>query len=285
MGKFLAILAVVGTVVGIAACWFAGPFLIAPAPATIGAPPSDLPAETVSCKTDDSRPVKGWFVSGLPGRAAVILLHRLGANRRAMLGRAGFLHKAGYSILMLDFHGHGETPGNFMTFGYLEAEDASAGVRYLKHRLPNDKIGVLGVSLGGAAALLGSTSSTVDALVPEAIFTDLAEAVENRLVNYLGSWGRYLSPVLLWQVEPRQGFNPEDLAPIDRIGAIKAPLLLIAGSKDKRVTLGQSRRLYERAPNPKTFWVLEGARHQNFHLYARQDYERRLLKFFGQHLR
>ena len=62
-----------------------------------------------------------------------------------------------------------------------------AAVGYLKLRLPNSKIGVLSVSLVGAATLLGSTHKSVDALVLEAVFTTLAEAVENRLMNYWGS--------------------------------------------------------------------------------------------------
>ena len=285
MRKGVVIFGFVAGVVGLAACWLAGSYLIAPTPSTVGAPPLELRAETVSWVTSDGRPIKGWFVPGLPGRGAIILLHQLRANRHAMLGRAKFLHRAGYSVLMFDFQSHGETPGETQTFGFLEARDAVAAVGSLKRRLPDSKIGLLGVSLGGAAALLGSAQKLADALVLEAVFTTLAEAVENRLVNYLGPWGRYLAPFLLWQVEPRLGVDPANLAPIERIGSIKAPLLLIVGSEDKRVTLGQSRRLYERASHSKSLWVLEGARHQNFHLYAGHNYERRILKFFRQYLR
>ena len=186
---------------------------------------------------------------------------------------------------MFDFQGHGETPGRSMTFGFLEARDAEAAVRYLKRRLPGERIGVLGTSLGGAAALLGTTSASVDALVLEAVYTTFVEAVENRLVLRFGASGRYLSPLLLWQVRLRLALDPAVLSPIDRIGAVRAPLLLIAGSEDRRVTIAQSRRLYASAPNPKSLWVIDGARHSNFHLYAGRDYERNVLAFFSQHLR
>jgi fermentation-respiration switch protein FrsA (DUF1100 family) len=172
-----------------------------------------------------------------------------------------------------------------MTFGFLEAQDAGEAVHYLKRRLTGGRIGVLGTSLGGAAALLGSTAASVDALVLEAVYTTLAEAVENRLEIRLGPAGRYLAHLLLWQVKPRLGIDPSVLSPIDRIGAAKAPLMLIAGSEDRRTTIAQSRRLYARAPDPKSLWVIKGARHRNLHRIAGSEYERRVLAFFGKHLR
>ena len=285
MRRVFCLLGILGLAAAVAACWFAGSYLIATHPASVGALPSDLPVEPVSLHTSDGRQVNGWFVPGQTGQGAVVLLHHIRGSRRSMVGRARFLHRAGYAILLIDLQGHGETPGVAMTFGFLEALDAEASVRYLKSRLPGEKIGVLGVSLGGAAALLGETTAMVDAVALEMVYTTLAEATENRLVFYLGAIGRYLSPLLLWQIGPRLGFDPDDLAPIDRIGSVKAPLLLIAGSEDKRVTIEQSRRLFSRAPDSKSLWVIAGAGHQNLHRFAGQAYERRLLGFFNRTLR
>jgi alpha-beta hydrolase superfamily lysophospholipase len=285
MRKGLIILGLSGLLAGFAACWFAGSFLIAPSAAAIGAPPPDLKAESVSWQTSDGRRVNGWFVSGLKGQGAVVLLHRLRGDRRSMLSRTRFFNRAGYAVLLFDFQAHGESAGDFKTFGHLESRDANAAVRYLKRRLPDEKIGALGVSLGGAAALLGTAASSVDALVLEAVFTNLVEAVENRLVYHVAAPARYLSVLLLWQVNLRLGFDPAILSPLDHIGSAKAPLLLIAGDADRKVTIEQSRRLFERAPNPKSLWVIKGARHRNFHRYAGREYERRVLAFFRQHLR
>jgi alpha-beta hydrolase superfamily lysophospholipase len=285
MRKGIIVLGLIGLFAGLTACWFAGSFLVAPSLSSVGTPPPDLPAEAVSWKTSDGRRIKGWFVDGKKGQGAVVLLHRLRGNRRSMLGRARFLHRAGYAVLLYDFQAHGESPGDFMTFGHLESKDAESAVRYIKRRLPGEKIGAMGVSLGGAAALLGRTASSVDALVLEAVFTNLVEAVENRLAYHMAAPARYLSPLLLWQVEPRLGIDPKDLSPIDRIGSANAPILMIAGGDDRRATLEQSRRLFARAPRPKTLWVIEGAGHENFHRLAGSEYERRVLAFFQQYLR
>ena len=84
----------------------------------------------------------------------MLLLHGIHADRRAMLGRARFLHYFGYSVLLIDLHAHGESAGEAITFGVAEADDARAALCYLRERLPQEPVALLGASLGGAALLL-----------------------------------------------------------------------------------------------------------------------------------
>jgi alpha/beta superfamily hydrolase len=51
-------------------------------------------------------------------------MHGVRANRLSMVERARFLSYAGYSVLLFDFQGHGESTGQHITFGYLESKDA-----------------------------------------------------------------------------------------------------------------------------------------------------------------
>src|SRR4029453_18026727 len=99
----------------------------------------------------------GWFVPGHHG--AVVLMHGLHASRRSQLSRARLLHDAGYSVLLFDFQAHGESPGNYITFGYLESRDARAAVDYVRRRLPEQKVAVIGQSMGGALLSLRSQRS------------------------------------------------------------------------------------------------------------------------------
>ena len=61
-------------------------------------------------------------------------------------------------------------------------------------------------------------------------------------------------------------------------------IFLIVRSEDRRISVAQSRALYVQAPNPKSLWVVEGARHGNLHQFAMADYERRILDFFRPYL-
>jgi len=202
-----------------------------------------------------------------------------------MVERAGFLHRAGYSLLLFDAQAHGESPGKHISFGHLESLDSRAAVAFLRSQLPAVRIGYLGVSQGGAAALLGPAPLPVQALILEAVYPTLREAVVDRIGIRLGTFGRFLAPLLLMQVQPRLGVDPDSIAPIEGIRHISAPLLLIAGDQDRHTLLVESQRLFDAAPEPKVLWVLPGAAHVNFHRFNPAEYEHRVLEFLARTLR
>ncbi len=142
----------------------AGSVLSSPASKSIGYLPHDLSGQSVEFRSESGSLLHGWLLSGQKGRGIVILMHGVRANRQTMLGRARFLSRAGYSVLLFDFQAHGESPGQHITFGHLESRDAQAAVRLVHERFPNEKVGVIGVSMGGAAALIATPPLNVDAL-------------------------------------------------------------------------------------------------------------------------
>src|SRR5258705_6193195 len=98
-----------------------------------------------------------------------------------MVRRAVMLKEAGIAALLIDFQAHGESTGARITFGQLEGMDAHAAVAWLHRRLPAERIGAVGSSLGGAAALLGPGPLAVDALVIESTYADTESAIANRV--------------------------------------------------------------------------------------------------------
>jgi len=261
-----------------------GRTLVAPVPMRIGPIPTDLSGKNVEFPNASGGSNHGWFIPGIPGKGGIILMHRIRSNRLEMLDRARFLRNAGYSVLLFDFQAHGDSPGNKITFGYLESKDAQAALDYIRSQLPSEPIGAIGVSLGGAAALLTESPLLVNALILEAVYPTIEEALENRIAIRLGSLAPALAPLLVWQISLQLGVRPEQLRPIDHIRKVQTPILIIAGTDDQHTTLLQSRRLFETALEPKEFWPIAGARHVNFHQYAGPDYERRVLEFFRRYL-
>jgi uncharacterized protein len=164
----------------VAAVIAVGLSLSAPKPATVGAPPSDLAAEDVTIPSASGATLSGWFVKGQPGSGVVVLMHGMWGSRIGMVRRAQLLNAAGFSVLLFDFQAHGESPGRHITFGLLESLDARAAVAYVRQRLPGERVGAIGDSGGGAAALLGPTPLAVDALVLEGVYADIGAAIANR---------------------------------------------------------------------------------------------------------
>ena len=267
-----------------------GLLLSRPAAGDIGAPPADLAAESVAMISGSGATFRGWFLAGQPGGGAVVLMHGVRANRLSMVQRARVLHQSGFSVLLFDFQAHGESSGKRITFGHLEALDAAAAVAFAKERLPNEKIGTIGTSLGGAAALLGPTPLPVDALVLEAVYPDIGAATENRIRSVLGApIGALVAPPLTHVFEllmpPILGIAPAELRPIDHIADVVAPLLIVSGTRDSRTTAHEAIAMFDRAREPKSLWLVEGAGHVDLERYAPEAYRAHVLAFLAGTLR
>jgi predicted alpha/beta-fold hydrolase len=111
--------------------------------------PAGFEGTEVSFASESGAVLRGNLLKGTPGRGVVILMHGVRGHRGEMAGHAEFLHKAGYSVLLFDFQAHGESSGSRITSGYLESMDARAAVDFVRREFPGEKVGVLGVSLGG----------------------------------------------------------------------------------------------------------------------------------------
>ena len=283
--RWALVLLAAATVMGTVAVYHMGTLLSAPAPSEVGKPPADLPVEAVRFDSPSGSRLSGWFIRGRQGGGSVLLLHGIRANRLQMLDRARFLHEGGYSVLLFDFQAEGESPGEALTFGYLEAIDARAAFDFLRAKVPGERAGVIGLSLGGASAVLAEKPLEADAMVLEAVYGDLETAVANRMALTLGDVGRYFTPFLTAQVRPRLGFWPSALQPAKRIAEVRAPVLIIAGGKDQHATMDETKAIFANANEPKELWVIKPAGHEDFYDMVPKEYERRVLQFLGRTLR
>jgi len=271
-------------VVKIAGAYLVGTWLTAPAPSFVGTPPADLGAEAVIIEGATGRQLAGWWMANARSCGVAVLMHPVRGNRRSMVSRARTLKTAGYSVLLFDFQAHGESDGERITFGFLESEDARTAAAFARARAPGLPLAAIGLSLGGIAATVAEPPVDADAFVLEAVAPGLKEATINRLRRWTGPFAPAVAAALLVQVRPRLGFSPDRIRPIDRIGVIDAPVLIVAGAEDQRTTLADSRALYDAARKPKDLWVVDGARHRDFGRLDPKKYARRVGGFLSAHL-
>ena len=269
---------------GLLGLYSIGSILTAPQLHTVGAPPDDISVRHVSIVAAGGKQIFGWFVAGNPEKGGILLLHGVRSDRREMIGRARFLNEAGYSVLLIDMQGHGESAGKNITFGFRESFGVHSSLAYLKKHIGKHKVGVLGVSLGGAASLLGESPLEADAVILEAVYSSIVQAVINRLSVRVGSLGKCLAPLLIWQIEPRLGISLGELSPVNAIHKLSSPVLFIAGTDDQHTLPDEALKLYEQANKPKELWYIAGASHVNFHKFAKKEYEMRVLEFFKMYL-
>lgn len=285
----VALLAIAGAFVLCVSVIGVGLYLSWPAGAEIGDPPADLVGENVTISSSSGATLRGWFIQGRPRGGVVVLMHGVRANRLSMLPRARLLNAAGFSVLLFDFQAHGESTGKRITFGHLESLDAASAVDLVKRRLPDEEIGVIGTSLGGAAALLGPQPLPVDALVLESVYPDIGAATANRITWVLGSFvGSFVANPLARLFElllsPILGLDAADLRPIDHVAEVRAPVLIISGAIDNRTTAQETLAMYNRANDPKSLWLVEGAGHVDLEEFAPGPYRAHVLTFLAESL-
>ena len=262
-----------------------GSILTKAQPSVVGEIPSDIKKiRAVSFSSKSGSELKGWLLEAKQGKGGVLLLHGVRSNRLQMLNRAKFLQKEGYDVLLFDFQAHGESKGEHITFGHLESLDVDAAYAYLEDRLCNPTVAVIGVSLGGASALLSEVKTKAQVMVLESVYPSIEQAIDDRMQIYMGSVGKYFSPLLTLQLQPRLGMSVEDLIPIDEVSKVTGAVLVIAGEKDVHTPLKESKALFEEAHEPKELWVIKGAKHVDFDKLLGKEYEERILDFLDEYM-
>jgi fermentation-respiration switch protein FrsA (DUF1100 family) len=66
-----------------------------------------------------------------------------------------------------------------------------------------------------------------------------------------------------------------------KISRLRAPLLIIHGDKDEVIPFDLGQALFAAAPEPKTFWTVHGAGHNNIVETAGVAYRQRLHSFYS----
>ena len=108
----------------------------------------------VTVPTSDGVRLSAWYVPST-NAAAVVAVPGAGSTRTGTLEQAAVLSRHGYGVLMLDPRGQGRSGGRAMDAGWYGNLDVSAGVRFLQRQpgVEPDRIGVLGLSMGGEEAI------------------------------------------------------------------------------------------------------------------------------------
>lgn len=227
-------------------------------------PPTAAPASTEEVKlhTQDGLTLAAWFVPGAGEGPwdAVIVFNGNAGNRSHRTPLAEALSETGIAVLLADYRGYGGNPGRPSEEGL--ALDSRAALEHVLARPDVDRIAYFGESLGSAVAVRLATEHPPAGLVLRSPFTSLADV------------GRHHYPFL-----PVGALLRDRYPSAERIGRVRAPLLVLAGDRDGVVPTEQSRDLYEAAREPKRFVLIEGAGHNDHALLAGDELLDEVVRF------
>jgi uncharacterized protein len=238
----------------------------------------------VSFKTADGLTLRGWWIPGTR-RATIVMIHGLSNNRREPLDKAGYLHEAGYNLLVFDLRGHGRSDGDGSTMGYRETEDVSAAVTKAR-QLDAGRIALFGYSLGAAIAVEeAAVDPNVSTVIEDSGFTSVGDVFLARFTEVthlpdlpwaapLVAFGELDVGISLWKV-----------APVDMAARLHKPLLAIVGGADTIVPPAEGRAIFAAAPGPKQLLEVPAAGHVQAYDTANRLYEGTVLTFLAANLR
>jgi pimeloyl-ACP methyl ester carboxylesterase len=239
----------------------------------------ELPeSEQVTFLADDRVTLAGNFVPPKNG-AFIVLVHGLFANRQQLLPEARLIAEHGYGVLIFDNRAHGASGGTTATWGLLESEDVAMAIDFVEQRthLPPERIGLLGLSIGGTAVLREAVADTrIGAIVVEATYSSMGGEIE----YMFGRYGPFSALPALWTAQAVGGLDYPQLVPEELLCALRSrPLLLIYGSDDSDVPIREGRRMADAACRPDALLVINGGRHGGFLQADAETYSERLLAF------
>jgi uncharacterized protein len=236
---------------------------------TPAAPEFHLPYETVRFPVDrrSAQELQGWWLPApqadepldlLPAeprrivKSSKVLLYLCGVGHNMgdhnYLTRLQALRQLGFSVLIFDYRGYGQSDGEFPQETQMY-QDAQAAWDYLTQvrQIPPEDIVLYGESLGGAIAIdLASQQPRASALIVQSSFSSMQAIVQR------WDWSKYFPIGLLLT---------ERFDSIRKIKTIQMPVLLIHGMQDPVVPYSMSQTLYAAAPAPKSLWLVPEGGH------------------------
>lgn len=279
-GKFVLLCGALGLLGGLAVSWVAGSFMVRGAASAVA--PARPPARDLRIRVPGGLTLAATYWPGrLPDSPAILLLHGVKASRASTAPTAAWLHGLGYAALTIDFRGHGQSDMAERSFGLGESADARAAFDWLKRRQGGAPVAVIGNSLGGAAALLGTSGPLpADALVLQAVYPDIRRAIRNRIADRLGGPPAYLlEPLLSLQSRPRFGVWPRRLSPLEALRRYPGPVFVIGGEQDRYTPPEETRALFAAAPGARGLWLVPGRGHAAIGELSDEEYRARLRRF------
>ena len=243
-----------------------------------------IPLEEVTFQTTDGIVLRGSFSFRDSKRPTIVLCHGVGANQTDLYPFAQVLYeKGGFNVFSFDFRAHGQSAGRLTSYGAHEQRDLEAALTFLDETPLRRDYGFMGVSMGASVGILVAARDVrLKAVWVDSPFIDLTEAIKIYLKTFYHLPEFPFLPLALLSYRLLFHKPPEEVSPIKVVDQISPrPLMVVNGLLDDRMQPKLTQKLYEKAKEPKSLWLIPLAGHLEGHLLEPQSYNERLLTFFS----
>jgi uncharacterized protein len=237
----------------------------------------------------DSVSLKGWYLPGTNG-LVIVIVHGGFQNRVDdnvdTTGLARDLTSQGFSLLLFDLRGRGESEGQGLSLSNTDC-DIGGAVDYLKSRgYANQHIGILGFCSGAASVAIFASQEPVQAIVLDGCFARVKSMFKAQaaLAGIPGFLVSLFSPGVFLMAKVFYGYEIVD--PLDIIPAIACPILFIHEERDATIPIEDVQQLLRASSNPANeLWEVSNAKHSQGYTMVPSEYVEKVSNFFFSNLK
>lgn len=223
---------------------------------------SGLPLEEVWLPVDEVVTVFGWFIDAGPSSPVLLWCHGNAGNVSHRLENIRQLYQRGISVFIFDYRGYGQSTGEASELGLYQ--DALASYDYLiqQRQISSERLILFGRSLGSGVAGEVAVQRSSAGLIVEGSFPSIQAMSDHHYFGLPAGW--------LMDAE----FN---LA--HKVRALQVPLLVIHGEQDSIVPIALGKQVFDAATEPKRWYVVSGAEHNDVPFVGGEPYFREIETF------
>ncbi len=239
--------------------------------------------EDASFTASDGVRLSGWYLPSRGRGVSIVITHGLFRSRYEQLERGLALWREGYGILVYDLRRHGRSSGEFSSVGYYERRDVEAAFKYVRAREPENRVALVGLSMGAAATLLAAAEIADEkllAVVAESSFLSFADTARHHVgLTPLPAFP--FASLLIKFTAWRLNFDADDFDMRRAASRLDRPVLFVgAGADDRMPTETVLEPLFAAARHPlKRKLVIPGAKHGRAYDVAPGEYVKAVTEF------
>jgi len=245
-------------------------------------------AEDVQIRSFDGLTLRGKWVPAEHPRATILLFH--GYHTHYLHDFAGIFslyHSLGLNLLLVRQRAHGESGGNYITFGVHERRDVQSWVQYHNRTHGMDNVFLGGMSMGASTVLFAAGEDlppNVRGITADCGFSSPAEILSHVIRKDFHLPPRLVLPLMEVWARALGGFSFYECSSRDSLARTQIPVLFIHGTADTFVPCSMSQSGYACCAGEREIHLIRGAGHGRGYLYEPERLTKALTDFFDRHI-
>lgn len=249
-----------------------------------------LDKEDVWITSFDGHKLHGVLLRNGDSKKLLIEAHGFRSNgQHDFTASMPYFYGKGVNILLIDMRAHGESEGEYITFGVHERLDLRDWVYFAMEKLGTDiEIVLHGISMGASTVLMASAldlPDNVKGLIADSGFTSPYDIFVKVLDTTYHAKPFPILNVAGAMASVKAGFGIKDASTLDAMEVNTLPVLFVHGEDDDFVPIEMSEANYNACKGEKSFVRIKGALHACGYLVDRDSCERELDAFLAKTLR